>query len=91
MTAFSLFSRKPKPGYPEAVARLKEMTRTLLRLSEDESVSISESTCRDPGCPDIETVIAIFSEGRAPRVYRFHKAIIDVDDSEFSDALIQSP
>jgi hypothetical protein len=45
-------SRKPKTGYPDAMTRLKTDTRCLLGLSDDVVISVTELTCREPGCPD---------------------------------------
>jgi hypothetical protein len=82
MTRPNPFSRKPKTGYREAIDRIKQVARTTLRLPEAVGVSVSELACRETGCPDIETVVAIFLAGERPRVFRFHKAIIEIDDAD---------
>jgi hypothetical protein len=68
-------SRKPKPGYPDAVARLKAEARALLHLPGDVVVAVTELACREPGCPDIETVVAVLKAGEKPRTARIHKPI----------------
>ena len=90
MKMANLLSRKPKPGYREAIDRIKQTTRTALNLAEDAAVSVSELACREPGCPDIETVIAILLAGQPPRVFRFHKAIIEVDSADLLAAFTQA-
>ncbi|QND69826.1 hypothetical protein [Tardiphaga robiniae] len=52
-----LSPRRTKSGYREAVAWIKAETRSALRLDDDTTVSVSELSCSDPGCPDVETVI----------------------------------
>ena len=84
---FNPLARKPKPGYREAVDRIKAETRSCLELSDDVTVSVTELNCREPGCPDTETIIAILSAGRSPRVARIHKAIPEVEMAELAAAL----
>lgn len=79
-------SRKVKPGYREAIDRIKLVTRTSLALPEDAGVSVSEISCREPGCPDTETIVAIFSAGQPPLVFRFHKLIIEVENPDLIEA-----
>lgn len=67
-----------RSGYAQATRHLKNLTREILRLDEDSAVTVSELTCRDPGCPDLETVIAILKKGEPPRFARIHKPLLDV-------------
>lgn len=88
MTAFANpFSRKPRPGYPQAVAALKTETRRLLDLGDEVAVSVAELTCRDEGCPDIETVIGILVAGSPPRIAKVHKPIPEVTTADLAAAL----
>ena len=87
MSAFvNPLARNRRPGYPEAIDRIKAATRGLLKLSDDTVVSVTELTCRDPGCPDIETVVAILIAGKTPRTFRFHKSIPAVEPAELAAA-----
>jgi hypothetical protein len=52
---------------PEHTAAVKRWTRECLRLPDDAVVSVSELACVDPGCPLVETVIAVFETGRTRR------------------------
>ena len=81
-------ARKRAPGYPEAIDRLKAATRDLLKLSDDAVVSVTELTCREPGCPDVETVVAILIAGKTPRTVRFHKPIPAVKPSDLAAAFL---
>lgn len=84
---FNPLARVPKPGYPEAIARLKLETRALLALPDDVAVSVTELACRDPACPDLETVVAIISAGNKPRLARIHKTIPEVTTADLTAAL----
>lgn len=48
---------------PAHLAAIKQWTRDILGLAEDDIVTINELSCRDPGCPLLETIIAVFAEG----------------------------
>jgi hypothetical protein len=78
--------RSRPPGYAQAIERLKTATRRLLSLSDDAVVSVTELACPDPGCPDIETVVAILIAGERPRTARFQKRIPEVDPSDLAAA-----
>lgn len=79
------FARKSKVGYPEAVKRLKDQVRSLLKLADDVSISVTELNCSDPDCPDIETVIAVLGDGR-PRLARIHKPLPEVALEDLAEA-----
>jgi hypothetical protein len=82
------FARKSKVGYPEAVGRLKAQVRRHLNLTDDVSISVTELNCRDRGCPDIETVIAVLINGVKPRLARIHKPLPEVTLNDLEQALI---
>jgi hypothetical protein len=53
----SFAARGPVPAPSLAI---KKWTRDYLRLDDDAVITVSELACTDPGCPLIETVIAVF-------------------------------
>lgn len=57
----------PTPAHAVAV---KQWTRDFLRLGDDAVVTVIELACADPRCPLVETVIAVFEEGRT-RQWKF--------------------
>ncbi|MEH2533492.1 hypothetical protein V1277_000124 [Bradyrhizobium sp. AZCC 1588] len=85
--ALPMGRRVQRIGYPQAVQELKLQTQKLLGLSNDVTISVSELTCREPGCPDVETVVAILREGERPIIARIHKSIPDVTLDELKEAL----
>lgn len=92
MSAFANpFSRKPKPGYPHAIAALKAETRRLLGLGDDVTVSVAELACREAGCPDIETVIGILVAGTPPHIAKVHKPIVEVTPADLAAAFAENP
>jgi hypothetical protein len=75
---FNPLSRRPKAGYSDATARLQAATRALLDLSDDVVISITELACREPGCPDLETVVAVMRAGERPCTAKIRKALPEV-------------
>jgi hypothetical protein len=71
-------SRRPKAGYPDAMERLRAATRALLGLSDDVVISVTEFTCRESGCPDIETIVAVMRTGEKPRTAKIRKPMPEV-------------
>ena len=84
--ALPIGRRVQKAGYPQAVQQLKLQTQKLLGLSDDVTISVSELTCREPGCPEVETVVAILGGGEKPIIARIHKSIPDVTLDELKAA-----
>ncbi|MGY3487972.1 hypothetical protein ACVW1C_005855 [Bradyrhizobium sp. USDA 4011] len=85
--ALPMGRRVQRIGYPQAVQELKLQTQKLLGLSDDVTVSVSELTCREPGCPDVETLVAILRDGEKPMIARIHKSIPDITLDELKTAL----
>jgi hypothetical protein len=53
----------------EHTQAIKRWARELLRLGDEDVTTVSEFPCRDPGCPLVETVIAVFSGQRGTRTW----------------------
>ena len=64
MTLELFGQRRPDP---RAVADVKRWAAEVFRLPESASVLVTELRCGEPGCPPLETVIAILSPGPARR------------------------
>ena len=72
-----LFGSRPKND-PKRIAELKEWATEIFRLGIDVVVMVTELRCTEPGCPPLETVIAILDEPGKPRQFKIHKAMSDV-------------
>jgi len=86
-----LFAQKPKPS-PEHIARVKTWVQQSMALPESATVMVTELACREPGCPPLETVIAIL-DGATQRKHTLHKAVLDVTEGDVRAAatLLASP
>jgi hypothetical protein len=76
-----LFKKQPTPAADSTViTQLKGWVYEALALSQDIPISISQLQCTEPGCPPLETVIAVMTH--PPQTYQIHKpaAAIQLDD-----------
>jgi len=44
---------------PKKTSEIKAWVREILRLDAEEPVLVSELACTEPGCPPLETIIAV--------------------------------
>jgi hypothetical protein len=79
----NLFGSRPRLD-PLRILEIKEWAAEEFRLPADASVLVTELHCTEPGCPPLETVVAVLDEPGRPRQYKIHKAIADVT---FADVL----
>jgi hypothetical protein len=43
---------------------------------------VNELACYEPGCPPIETVVALLRQGEPPWQVKVHKAVVDISDDD---------
>ena len=60
------------------IRQVKAWAQEFLPISDDSTVSVMELECREPGCPPLETVIAVMEAGKQTLQWKLHKAIPDV-------------
>lgn len=79
----NLFSQgKPKVDL-EKIQDIKNWVYRILEVDPGMTISISQLACKEPGCPPIETVIAVMS---APvQQYKIHKAVNDIEEKDIFD------
>ncbi|MGH7217568.1 MAG: hypothetical protein ACREIG_10065 [Nitrospiraceae bacterium] len=65
--------------------RIKTWARAAWALSGEATVMVTELECREPGCPPIETVIALLEGPGKTRQYKIHKATGEVIQADVSD------
>lgn len=62
---------------PSHTAAIRRWTTEILELPEDAVVSVNEIACIDPGCPLVETVVAVFEDGQT-RSWKFTRPRVAV-------------
>jgi hypothetical protein len=58
--------------------RIKAWTRGVFHLSDETTVMVTELDCREPGCPPIETVIALLKGPGNTQQYKIHKTANEI-------------
>jgi hypothetical protein len=72
-----LFGTQPRPD-PAQLAAIKVWVAETLALSDDVTVMVTELRCSEPGCPPVETVIALLRPGMPPEQRKLDKAIAEL-------------
>jgi hypothetical protein len=64
------------------VSRLKDSVRQLLDVDDDTAVMIRQLDCTEPGCPPVETVVAVLPLNAPARRWTLHRPVdqITIDD-----------
>jgi hypothetical protein len=68
--------------------RIRSWVAECLRLTEADTVMVTELRCHEPDCPPIETVVALLRAGEGTRQYKLHKPASDVVRSDI-EALVE--
>ena len=64
------------------ILKIKNWVRETFKLTEYETVLVTELKCHEEGCPPVETVIVVLREGTGKEQYKFHKRM---DEISFED------
>ena len=77
----NLFVKNQKKDV-DSIIKIKNWVRETFKLTEYETVLVTELKCHEEGCPPVETVIVILREGTGKEQYKFHKRM---DEISFED------
>jgi len=66
-------------GDPNITRQIKQWVKDTFELNEETPVMVTEFRCAEPGCPPLETVIAIMGPGNNKSQHKLHKSIREVD------------
>ncbi len=69
------------------IERVKALTRAILALPEDATVSANEIVCADPACPGSETVVLVMVPGRRTKAYKVTAPMAEVTEESLRTAL----
>ncbi len=76
---------------PSHTRAIKGWVAEELGLGEDDVVSVMEAGCGDPGCPVVETTIAVFGADGSTRQWKLTRQRYAVAKFLVKQALAQSP
>jgi nitrate reductase molybdenum cofactor assembly chaperone NarJ/NarW len=82
--------RSRKHGADGAVLdRVREWTQGRFRLTEDETVMVSEVTCGVPGCPPVETHVVFWTD-QGRHHFKVFKPLKDVAEDDLPPAFMKN-
>lgn len=82
-----MFGSRSDERRSAAIRSLKAAARTLFGAAEDDAVVVNELSCTEPGCPPIETVVALLRAGSQPRQVKVHKPAVEVTEDDLRAAI----
>ena len=82
-----MFGPRHDEGRSAALRALKATARTLFEAGEDDAVVVNELQCTEPGCPPVETVVALLRAGAEPRQVKVHKPAVEVTEDDLRAAI----
>jgi hypothetical protein len=82
-----MFGSRTDERRSAAIRSLKAAARTLFGAAEDDAVVVNELSCTEPGCPPIETVVALLRAGSQPRQVKVHKPAVEVTEDDLRAAI----
>lgn len=74
------FETKPRPARGQS-ARIKQWMTDYGTVPESATIMVTELACREPGCPPLETVVAVLEGGHQWKT-TLHKAIDEVSEED---------
>ena len=84
---------RKSPGHRAAIDRVKDFSRGHFRLSDDDTVMVTQIECGVPGCPPLETVIAFWTDETRRHHTKVFKPVEEVVEDDLppwwmKDALV---
>jgi hypothetical protein len=82
-------SLKSRPGDAAVLDRVRDWTRARFRLTDDETIMVSEIACGVPGCPPIETHIVFWTTlGR--HHFKVFKPLTEVSEDDLPPSFMKN-
>lgn len=87
-----MFGIKPvDEGRGAKVREVRAWVREHARVAEDTTVMVTELRCTEPGCPPVETVIAVlWGPGRSAQA-KVHRPITEITRDDVAALSLQDP
>ncbi|WP_246096034.1 hypothetical protein [Streptomyces botrytidirepellens] len=70
---------------------MKQTIRRLLGLDDDTAVVVRQLACTEPGCPPLETVIAVLPMNGRARRWTLHTTAEEITEDDLRAALLAAP
>lgn len=82
--SFNLFGARSAPDLVQ-VAEVKRWVADAFALDDSVLVMVTELQCTEPGCPPIETVIALMGGPGGRRQFKLHARIAEITREQVTD------
>jgi hypothetical protein len=86
-----MFGAGRSAGAAPSARRIKDWARELFALDESATVMVTELACSEPGCPPVETVIAVLRGPGDTRSYKVHRPAADVTREDVARLALPTP
>jgi nitrate reductase delta subunit len=80
---------KKSPGTSAASDRVRDWTQTRFKLTDDETVMVSEVACGVPGCPPVETHIVFWTDAGRHH-FKVFKPLAEVAEDDLPPAFMKN-
>jgi hypothetical protein len=81
---------RPSRRMSQQLPVLKQTVRRLLGLDDDTAVMVRQLDCTEPGCPPLETVIAVLPTDGPARRWTVHRPVDEIGEDDLR-ALLNPP
>ena len=81
-------SSKPKTDLTK-VRKIKEALGENLSIQNNATITVTELTCLEEGCPPVETVVALLKAGSEPLQHKIHKPATEFKAADLTEIAIR--
>ena len=78
----NLFTSSKKNKDRQKLQQIKAWIAGCFQLELETPISINQLQCHEPGCPDVETIIALMTS--PPQKYKVSKSIAEITEQDIS-------
>jgi hypothetical protein len=82
-----MFESRNDEQRAKAIRAIKSVARPLFDAGEDDVILVNELRCTEPGCPPVETVVALMRVGAERRQVKIHKPAVEVTEGDLRAAI----
>ena len=81
-------SSKPKTDLNK-IRKIKQALGEILSIQNNSTITVTELTCLEKGCPPVETVVALLKAGSDPLQHKIHKPAAELKAADLTEIAIR--